>query len=188
MLQVLSNAATDPLIRFVLVVSVCPRAFCAGGDIKGLVNADESIVANFFSVEYQLDYLISIFPKPFISLLNALTMGGGAGISMHGKFRVAGEKFMFAMPEVLFRLCLCGFHSLCLCLCCVSTFHTILSLASSCPCFLFPGCYRSLSGCRRFIFLRTSLSRHHWALFGHDWTQNQCPGRSISQPHQSSRV
>ena len=31
-------------------------------------------------------------------------MGGGVGISVHGQFRVASEKSMFAMPETVIGL------------------------------------------------------------------------------------
>jgi len=35
-----------------------------------------------------------------VSLIDGIVMGGGVGISVHGSHRVAGDKFMFAMPEV----------------------------------------------------------------------------------------
>src|SRR5256886_8892365 len=35
-----------------------------------------------------------------MSLIDGIVMGGGVGISVHGSHRVAGDKFMFAMPEV----------------------------------------------------------------------------------------
>ncbi|KAG5043152.1 hypothetical protein JHK87_007067 [Glycine soja] len=40
-----------------------------------------------------------------VALLNGITMGGGAGISIPGTFRVATDKTIFATPEVLI-----GFH------------------------------------------------------------------------------
>ena len=27
-------------------------------------------------------------------------MGGGVGLSLHGQYRIAGDKYLFAMPEV----------------------------------------------------------------------------------------
>lgn len=47
---------------------------------------------SFFKAEYLLDAAISQLQLPHISLLDGITMGGGAGISMHGHFRVATEK------------------------------------------------------------------------------------------------
>jgi len=53
----------------------------------------------FFREEYKLNYKISTFKKPYIALLNGVTMGGGVGLSVHGQYRVATEKTLFAMPE-----------------------------------------------------------------------------------------
>ena len=64
------------------------RAFCAGGDVKAVWEAvrrgDDVAAHAFFSEEYRLDLTINAYPKPVISLLNGLVMGGGGGISILG--------------------------------------------------------------------------------------------------------
>lgn len=55
--------------------------------------------ARFFQQEYLLNHLIGTFPKPILALLDGITMGGGAGISVHGPLRIATENTLFAMPE-----------------------------------------------------------------------------------------
>ena len=72
------------------------QAFCAGGDVKSVVqkaregDIDTGMV--FFDREYQLNYHIHTLRKPHVALLDGITMGGGAGLSVHGTFRVATEK------------------------------------------------------------------------------------------------
>ncbi|CAI5745804.1 unnamed protein product [Peronospora destructor] len=80
------------------------KAFCAGGDIRALIDngkdpATRHVSLDFFRHEYRLNYLLATTEKPIISFLNGVTMGGGVGLSMHGKFVVATEKTLFAMPE-----------------------------------------------------------------------------------------
>ncbi|PWZ37956.1 3-hydroxyisobutyryl-CoA hydrolase 1 [Zea mays] len=55
--------------------------------------------ADFFRDQYFLNYIIATCIKPQVSLLAGIVMGGGAGVSLHGKFRVATDNTVFAMPE-----------------------------------------------------------------------------------------
>jgi len=48
--------------------------------------------------------LIGTYKKPFVALINGITMGGGVGLSVHGKYRIATEKTLFAMPETAIGL------------------------------------------------------------------------------------
>ena len=77
------------------------RAFCAGGDVVAAYKARQegAPAYEFFRDEYRLNARIGRFPKPYISLINGIVMGGGAGISVHGSHRIVTENTMFAMPE-----------------------------------------------------------------------------------------
>ncbi|WP_041582981.1 enoyl-CoA hydratase/isomerase family protein [Bartonella australis] len=76
------------------------RAFCAGGDVVEIYRMgpiDSSY--QYFSDEYRLNAYIKDFPKPYISFLNGIWMGGGVGISVYGSHRIVTENTLFAMPE-----------------------------------------------------------------------------------------
>lgn len=96
--------AADPAVSHVIIRQTGEKAFCAGGDVRMLVEDikaqrfDE--VDTFYRDEYRLNRLIKRFPKPFVALIDGIVMGGGVGISIHGSHRVATERFLFAMPEV----------------------------------------------------------------------------------------
>jgi enoyl-CoA hydratase len=97
----------DKNVQAVVIRSASNDVFCAGGDIKALYHYREEPVEQlmvFFEHEYQLDYLLQVYPKPVISLLNGATMGGGVGIGMHNRFAIAGENIVFAMPETAIGL------------------------------------------------------------------------------------
>eukprot|EP00027_Filamoeba_sp_ATCC50430_P010428 CAMPEP_0168559662 /NCGR_PEP_ID=MMETSP0413-20121227/10644_1 /TAXON_ID=136452 /ORGANISM="Filamoeba nolandi, Strain NC-AS-23-1" /LENGTH=402 /DNA_ID=CAMNT_0008590907 /DNA_START=19 /DNA_END=1227 /DNA_ORIENTATION=- len=79
-------------------------AFCSGGDIKAIYTevVDQkkfNLSHAFFNEEYNLNNLIGRQKVTQVSLLNGITFGGGVGLSVHGKFRVAHEDTFFAMPE-----------------------------------------------------------------------------------------
>ena len=78
------------------------RGFCAGGDIIMLRNSgmgDGSEARAFFAEEYCMNAAIKSFTKPYLALMDGVTMGGGVGLSVHGSHRVATERTLFAMPE-----------------------------------------------------------------------------------------
>lgn len=95
--------AMDDSVCAVLLEGAGDRAFCAGGDIRAVWDArargDDAVNRDLFRDEYRLDRLIHHYPKPIVSLLDGIVMGGGAGISINGRFRVATERSVFAMPE-----------------------------------------------------------------------------------------
>ncbi|XP_045909594.1 3-hydroxyisobutyryl-CoA hydrolase, mitochondrial [Micropterus dolomieu] len=83
------------------------KAFCAGGDIRAVTEAGkvgDSLAEDFFREEYILNNAIGACRKPYIALIDGITMGGGVGLSVHGRFRVATEKTLFAMPETAIGL------------------------------------------------------------------------------------
>jgi enoyl-CoA hydratase len=96
--------ASDDAVTRVIVTANGERAFSAGGDIRALhdlITAGRQEEAlSFFREEYVLNTAIKRYPKPYVSLIDGIVMGGGVGISIHGSHRVAGERYALAMPEV----------------------------------------------------------------------------------------
>ncbi|MHA1600993.1 MAG: enoyl-CoA hydratase/isomerase family protein [Alphaproteobacteria bacterium] len=94
--------ATDPGIDVVVVRGTGEKAFCAGGDVRAIWQAGKDgdpLTRDFFRAEYHLNRRIKIYPKPYVALIDGVTMGGGVGVSVHGSQRVATEHTLFAMPE-----------------------------------------------------------------------------------------
>ncbi|MGD9615873.1 MAG: enoyl-CoA hydratase/isomerase family protein [Alphaproteobacteria bacterium] len=95
----------DPSVRAVLVRGAGERAFCAGGDVRAVCEAGRGIAGPrdltsvFFWEEYELIRRVHRYPKPYLAIIDGITMGGGAGVSVNGAYRVATEKTLLAMPE-----------------------------------------------------------------------------------------
>jgi enoyl-CoA hydratase len=98
----LTEWADDGAIRCVAIRGAGERAFCAGGDIRAVqqaVVAGTDAGAALLRDEYRMNALIGGYPKPYIALLHGIVMGGGAGVSLHGRTRLADSSLSFAMPE-----------------------------------------------------------------------------------------
>lgn len=101
----LQNWENSDLVDMVILTGAGQKAFCAGGDVASLALQNLSGLSGqkqstqFFAAEYKLNHLIATYEKPIIAILDGITMGGGAGLSCHGPFRVATENTIFAMPE-----------------------------------------------------------------------------------------
>jgi enoyl-CoA hydratase len=92
----------DDNIGAVLIDGAGERAFCAGGDVILLHDsgkAGDDRAERFWRDEYALNELIHRYSKPYITLIDGFVMGGGVGLSVHGRYRIAGDDTVFAMPE-----------------------------------------------------------------------------------------
>ncbi|MCL7942402.1 enoyl-CoA hydratase/isomerase family protein [Marinobacter sp. ATCH36] len=105
----LDQWAADDAIGAVWLEGEGDKALCAGGDIVALYRdmtepRSDSRTASegdaFFTDEYELDYQIHTYPKPFVVWGNGLVMGGGLGLMSGGSHRVVTEHTRVAMPEV----------------------------------------------------------------------------------------
>lgn len=93
------------MANVIVVAGSGNKALCAGGDVAVLAQNNakgeegQRSSKQYFSQEYQLDQLVATYSKPYIAILDGITMGGGVGLSVHAPFRIATEKTLFAMPE-----------------------------------------------------------------------------------------
>ena len=101
--KALDKAEQDDAIHLVLLYGEGEQGYCAGGDIKAMAQAVREgkmeKALQFLEEEYALDLRIHRFPKPVVVLADGITMGGGVGIALPCKYRVATEHTRFAMPE-----------------------------------------------------------------------------------------
>lgn len=97
-------------VTAVMIDSSNTKAFCAGGDIRFFhqvgtqsLQGGSALLEDFFTEEYTLNHLTHFFPKPVITLLDGIVMGGGMGLVQSGpqcRMRVVTERTKMAMPEV----------------------------------------------------------------------------------------
>ncbi|KAH9950202.1 3-hydroxyisobutyryl-coenzyme A hydrolase [Amylocystis lapponica] len=119
------NALNEPMLRLlrskieewskgdlpgVIVGTGVGRAFCSGGDVATVVEeaANPDTLAHaidFFRLEYETDYILAAMPKPYVAIMDGITMGGGVGLSIQAPFRIATENTLFAMPETKIGFC-----------------------------------------------------------------------------------
>nr|GMC83225.1 3-hydroxyisobutyryl-CoA hydrolase 1-like [Ipomoea batatas] len=97
----------DSNVKLVILKST-GRAFCAGGDVAAIAHdvrqGNWKLGAEVFRKKFTVCYAVATYSKPQVSILNGIVFGGGAGASIHGRFRVATEKSVFAMPETALGL------------------------------------------------------------------------------------
>ncbi len=101
--RALDGFAQDRAVRTIVIRSASAKAFCSGGDMRrirelclvgGFAEAER-----FFATEYALNRRLAGLDLPGVALVDGVCMGGGLGLSVHLRFRVATERAVFAMPE-----------------------------------------------------------------------------------------
>lgn len=105
--------AADDGIALVVLQGAGEKAFCAGGDLHSLYQSmrayrdagstdvrDNAYAAEFFDVEYRVDFAIHTYPKPILCWGHGIVMGGGIGLMSGASHRVVSERSKLAFPEI----------------------------------------------------------------------------------------
>ncbi|WP_259394757.1 enoyl-CoA hydratase/isomerase family protein [Shewanella sp. SR44-3] len=102
---------SDDNVACVMLEGSGDKAFCAGGDVRAIYQASIETpgqmtrqACEFFTQEYQLDYLLHSFGKPVLVWADGIVMGGGLGLMAGASHRVLTERSRIAMPEVTIGL------------------------------------------------------------------------------------
>jgi enoyl-CoA hydratase len=98
----LDGWALDDEVQTVLLTGSGERGLCAGGDIvtiyrDALEGGSESV--QFWRDEYQLNSTIANYPKDYVAIMDGIVLGGGIGLSAHGRHRVVTERSSLGLPE-----------------------------------------------------------------------------------------
>ena len=96
------DAMGDHEVQHIVIDGAGERAFCAGGDVALLGREgrqNRALWETFFHDEYRMNQAIARCGKPWVALIDGITMGGGVGLSIHGPYSIATERTLFAMPE-----------------------------------------------------------------------------------------
>lgn len=79
--------AREPQVVCVLLRGNGAKAFCAGGEVRSLVEACRAhpgevppLAAQFFAAEYRLDFNLHTYPKPLLCWGHGYVLGGGMGL------------------------------------------------------------------------------------------------------------
>ncbi len=102
MLEALEAWRVDIGVEAVLIDHAEGRGFCAGGDIRMLADSgskDGVEARQFFHTEYRMNHKLFTYVKPVVAFMDGITMGGGVGISLPCRYRIATENTRLAMPE-----------------------------------------------------------------------------------------
>lgn len=93
----------DPGVAAVILDHAEGRGFCAGGDVaqvrRSVLEDGGKEGRLFFQAEYRMNHVLFTCPKPVITFMDGVTMGGGVGLALPARYRIATENTLFAMPE-----------------------------------------------------------------------------------------
>ncbi len=90
----LTDAATNPEVRSIIVTGAGERVFCAGMDLKAFAAGEDMT-----PVGAGLAFLTEC-PKPVIAAVNGSAVAGGLEVMMRADLVVAADHARFGIPEV----------------------------------------------------------------------------------------
>lgn len=100
----LTQGEKNPAIRFLLLHSHHPRAFCAGADIREMYESSPEALREFIEAGQELMHALEESPLIAIALIQGVCLGGGCELALACDFLIATPDAQFALPEVTLAL------------------------------------------------------------------------------------
>ena len=99
LVDALKQVRDDPEVTGVVITGAGSNAFCAGADLKMMVNLGPDDVEKLVTSGHKAFFEIEDCPKPVIAAVNGLTLGGGNELAMSCDLRFVSDRARFGQPE-----------------------------------------------------------------------------------------
>jgi 3-hydroxypropionyl-coenzyme A dehydratase len=91
---------TDDNVKVLIITGTGGRSFCAGADIRYVVNIDPIEAEGYATFIHNLLNKIEILEKPVISAINGYALGGGCELALACDIRIASSNAKIGQTEV----------------------------------------------------------------------------------------
>jgi len=98
LIEAIEQVRTNPTVRSV-VVAGAGRAFCAGGDLKAMLDMDRASFREYIALLQELSWSVRALPKPVIAALHGYVLAGGFELAVICDIRIAAEDTVFGLPD-----------------------------------------------------------------------------------------
>ncbi|MFC9355095.1 enoyl-CoA hydratase/isomerase family protein [Rhodococcus sp. NPDC057014] len=99
LVNAVTDAATDPAVRAVVLTGTGEKAFSAGADLKELAGMGPDRAREVMSSGQRAFRILEQAPVPIIAAVNGLALGGGFELALASTFPVLSTKASLGLPE-----------------------------------------------------------------------------------------
>lgn len=96
----IETAGIDDKIKTVIITGSGERSFCAGGDLRYVINIDPIEAERYASFMHSLLNKIENLEKPVIAAINGYALGGGCQLALACDVRIASNNAKIGQTEV----------------------------------------------------------------------------------------
>ena len=96
----IETAGIDDKIKTVIITGSGERSFCAGGDLRYVINIDPIEAERYASFMHSLLNKIENLEKPVIAAINGYALGGGCQLALACDVRIASSNAKIGQTEV----------------------------------------------------------------------------------------
>ena len=98
--QAIDIVSTDDGIKVIIITGTGERSFCAGADIRYVVNVDPIEAERYATFIHTLLNKIENLQKPVIAAINGYALGGGCELALACDIRIASSNAKIGQTEV----------------------------------------------------------------------------------------